>query len=171
MPVLNASAIASRILPGMLAIVALLNGSVAQEYLTQQSTDAAIDTVPQGMIFYSPRDPVDFENLRPLGSPGDLGGKVLSGNPQLSGRVDFSRNGMTAGIFKATTGKVLITFPFSEHATILRGEVTITDTATGETRSMRAGDSYFVKQGQVVIWDVKGKYVVKSFYNVVEPTP
>ena len=43
--------------------------------------------------------------------------------------------------------------------------------ATGRTRTLRTGDSYFVKQGQVVIWDVKGKYVVKSFFNIVTPAP
>ena len=61
-----------------------------------------------------------------------------------------------------------VTFPFTEHATILQGEVTITD-STGQSHLYKAGDSYFIRQGQVIIWDVKDKQVIKSFFNVVEP--
>jgi hypothetical protein len=168
---LNASAIASRILPGLLAVVALLNTGAADGHLDEPKTEAADATASQGMYFYSLHEQVDFPNLKPIDSSVDLGGRVLSGNPQLYSRVDHNANGMMAGLFMATTGVVEIKFPFSEHATILRGEVTLTDVATGQTRSLKAGDSYFVRQGQVVIWDVKGKYVVKSFFNVVTPTP
>jgi hypothetical protein len=168
---LNVSAIASRILPGLLAVVALLNTGAADGNLVEKhNTEAADATASQGMYFYPLQELVDFPNLKPIDSSVDLGGRVLSGNPQLYSRIDYSANGMTAGLFMATTGMVEIKFPFSEHATILRGEVTLTDVATGETRSLKAGDSYFVKQGQVVLWDVKGKYVLKSFFNIVTPT-
>ena len=70
----------------------------------------------------------------------------------------------------ATRGKVEVTFPFSEHATILEGEVILTD-ESGQTHTYRPGDSYFIKQGQVVIWDVKGERVIKSFFNIVEGAP
>ncbi|HZI06398.1 MAG TPA: cupin domain-containing protein, partial [Archangium sp.] len=57
--------------------------------------------------------------------------------------------------------------PFTEHATILEGEVTITD-SSGQSHDYKAGDSYLIRQGQVVRWEVKGKQVVKSFFNTVE---
>ncbi|WNG31302.1 DUF861 domain-containing protein [Cystobacter fuscus] len=117
------------------------------------------------MVVYSPRRRVDESLLRPLGDPEDIGGEVLEGNPVLSARVDFSEQGMMAGIFKATTGKVRIHFPFSEHATILEGEVTLTD-ETKQTRTLKKGDSYFIRQGQTIVWDVKGKHVIKSFFNI-----
>ncbi|WP_002629473.1 cupin domain-containing protein [Cystobacter fuscus] len=119
----------------------------------------------QSMIVYSPRRRVDESLLRPLGPPEDIGGEVLEGNPVLSARVDFSEQGMMAGIFKSTTGKVRIHFPFTEHATILEGEVTLTD-ETKQTRTLKKGDSYFIRQGQTVVWDVKGKHVIKSFFNI-----
>jgi uncharacterized cupin superfamily protein len=72
---------------------------------------------------------------------------------------------MMGGIFEATTGTVEVTFPFTEHATILEGEVTITD-ADGNTHTYRPGDSYLIEQGQVVTWDVPGERVRKSFFNI-----
>jgi uncharacterized cupin superfamily protein len=120
------------------------------------------------MVVYSPRGkPVNEAGLVPLGAPEALGGRVLEGNPEIFARVDYSRNGTTAGLFKSTTGKIEIFFPFTEHATILEGEVTLTD-ETGKSHTYKAGDSYFIRQGQVIIWEVKGKQVIKSFFNIVE---
>jgi hypothetical protein len=169
MPNQNPSAHAARFHSGMLAIIGRRNSAAAENHVTEKSLGAFDVGAPQGLIFYSSKYRLDPATFKSFGTPGDLGGKVLSGDPQLSGRVDFLKGPETAGLFMATTGKVEITFPFNEHATILHGELTLTDTATGETRSLKAGDSYFVKQGQVVIWDVKDKYVIKSFYNVVSP--
>lgn len=120
------------------------------------------------MIVYSTSVVTDELNLNDLGAPEILGGKVLEGTPKISARIDYKKNGMTAGIFEATTGTVEIHFPFTEHATILEGEVTITDNKSGNSYTYRPGDSYLIQQGQVVIWEVKGKHVRKSFFNIVE---
>jgi len=119
------------------------------------------------MRVYSPRSGVDLESLMSLGPPEALGGEVLSGEPQLYGRFDFREGNVAAGVFRATTGRIRVTFPFTEHATILEGEVTLTD-ETGKTQSFKAGDSYFIRQNQVVLWDVQGQHVVKSFFNIME---
>jgi uncharacterized cupin superfamily protein len=120
------------------------------------------------MIVYSPRgQPVDEEGFVWLGPPEGLGGRVLEGDPKIFARLDYSRGPVAAGLFKATTGKLEVTFPFTEHATILEGEVHITD-GTGQSHLYKAGDSYFIRQGQVLVWDVKGKQVIKSFFNTVE---
>ncbi|QRK13635.1 DUF861 domain-containing protein [Archangium violaceum] len=119
------------------------------------------------MVVYSKREKVDDSKFVWLGPPEAMGGQVLEGSPRLYGRIDYSKDGMAAGIFKATKGKIRVTFPFSEHATILEGKVTITD-ESGQSHTFKEGDSYFIRQGQVVIWEVKGKEVIKSFYNVVE---
>jgi uncharacterized protein len=133
------------------------------------SSSAALQgAAPSGMIVYATRGkPVDEAGFVWLGPPELLGGRVLEGDPRLYARIDHSGNGVTAGLFKATTGKIEVTFPFSEHATILEGQVTITD-STGQSHTFKAGDSYFIRQGQVVIWEVKGKQVIKSFFNTVE---
>lgn len=121
----------------------------------------------EGMRMYSPRMCVDRSSLTWLGPPGALGGEVLAGHPELYGRFDFREGNMAAGIFMATTGVIRVTFPFTEHATILEGEVSLTD-EEGRTQTFKAGDSYFIRQKQVVLWDVKGKHVLKSFFNVTQ---
>lgn len=121
------------------------------------------------MIVYSPRgQPVDESGFFWLGPTEGLGGKVLEGEPKIYARIDYMKGNVTAGLFKATTGRIEVSFPFTEHATILEGEVTITD-GTGQSHTYKAGDSYFIRQGSVVLWEVKGKQVIKSFFNVVEP--
>jgi uncharacterized cupin superfamily protein len=122
------------------------------------------------MIVYSPGPILDISRFVSLGAPENLGGKTLEGKPEILAQVDFKEGGLTAGLFMATRGKVEVTFPFSEHATILEGEVILTD-ESGQTHTYRPGDSYFIKQGQVVIWDVKGERVIKSFFNIVEGAP
>ncbi|OJH35291.1 cytoplasmic protein [Cystobacter ferrugineus] len=121
------------------------------------------------MLVYASNTTVDQSTLVPLGAPESLGGRVLAGSPTLSARVDYNARGMSAGIFKATSGRIEITFPFTEHATILEGEVTMTD-ETGQSHTFKKGDSYFVRQGQVVLWDVRTPYVIKSFFNITEST-
>ncbi len=120
------------------------------------------------MIVYQPTTPVADAELVDLGAPEGLGGKVLHGAPRIAARIDFHEGGMMAGIFEATRGTVEVTFPFTEHATILEGEVTITD-GSGQTHTYRPGESYLIKQGQVVIWDVQGERVRKSFFNITHP--
>jgi uncharacterized protein len=132
-----------------------------------ESADSA-EAAATAMIVYSPRGkPVGEAGFVSLGAPEGLGGRVLEGNPQIFARIDYAKGPVAAGLFKATTGRILITFPFTEHATILEGEVTLTD-EQGNSHSYKAGDSYFIRQGQVIVWEVKGKQVIKSFFNTVE---
>lgn len=110
-------------------------------------------------------DAVDPSAPPPLRARADeLGGRVLEGDVQLTLHVDFQQDGLTAGIFEATAGKVEIVFPFTEHATILEGEVTLTD-ERGSTRTLKPGDSYFILQGERILWDVKTPRLRKSFFN------
>ena len=96
----------------------------------------------------------------------ELGARVIEGAPTFSAAVDFHEGGMTAGVFEATRGKLEVRFPFTEHGTVLEGEVTITDEA-GLRHTYRPGDSFLISQGQVVIWDVQGPRMRKSFLNIV----
>jgi uncharacterized protein len=112
--------------------------------------------LPTGeMQVYDLRKRVDMSSLVSLGPPEALGGEVLTGTPQLFGRIDFEQGNMRAGLFMATRGLIRVTFPFTEQ--------------TGKTHRYKAGDSYFIRQGSVILWDVKGAYVLKSFFSVTEP--
>ncbi|MGW7198490.1 cupin domain-containing protein [Streptomyces chryseus] len=128
------------------------------------STDSKLDRKIE-MIVYQPHQPIDDTELNDLGDPVVLGGKVLEGHPRISARVDLDQEGLSAGVFQATTGTLEVTFPFTEHATILDGEVTITD-SDGNRHTYRPGDSYVIEQGHVVTWDVRGERVLKSFLNI-----
>jgi uncharacterized cupin superfamily protein len=165
---------------GVSVVIALLAipSALASEKSAQPVPDTAAPAAsavppvvapPVGvMVVYTPKKPVDKSTLVPFPPPEVLGGEVLTGNPKLFGRIDFQQGNMLGGLFMATTGLIRVTFPFTEHATILEGEVTLTD-ETGKSHKYKAGDSYFIRQGSVILWDVKGKYVIKSFFNVTEP--
>jgi len=90
---------------------------------------------------------------------------VLAGKPRLSTRISYRDKSVTAGIFEATRGKVEVTFPFTEYATILEGEVTIT-AESGQRHTYRKGDSYLVLGGQPVVWDVRCPRVRQSFFSL-----
>src|SRR5262245_35035029 len=86
------------------------------------------------MIVYDRGDAVpqsDLVEVSPPGGlkPGDtmLGGTVLEGVVKISVRIDYAQGNVTSGIFQATKGKVRIVFPFTEHATVIDGNVTLTD--------------------------------------------
>jgi uncharacterized cupin superfamily protein len=126
------------------------------------------------MIVYKAGEKVPESQLFDLGPPEGLGGLVLEGDPKISARIDFAHGGLVGGVFQATGGTVLIHFPFTEHATILDGEVALTD-EWGNGAHLGAGDSYFITQGSVILWEVRGERVQKTFFNrtteVDEPAP
>ncbi len=123
---------------------------------------------PAPMAVYKARHEVPDTELTDLGSPESLGGTVLSGDPKLSGRIDYGDGAATAGVFQATRGDAQIRFPFTEHATIIEGAVTLTD-PTGETHRLDPGDTYLIKQNSSILWQVAKSRVQKSFFNIVEP--
>ncbi len=147
----------------LVASVAL--GAAAPPATARASSAPAADDA--GLIVYRRGAVVPPHQLVDLGPPGDLGGQVLEGDPAISARIDFAAGGFTAGVFQATRGKVLIHFPFTEHATILSGSVELTD-VTGVTVTLGPGDSYLITQGSDILWEVRGPRVQKSFANRVE---
>src|SRR5437867_2789586 len=124
----------------------------------------AARAAPPPMIVYRAGEKVPESELFDLGPPEGLGGEVIEGDPRISARIDYATGDLLAGVFQATRGKVLIHFPFSEHAIILNGEVKLTD-EWGNSANLGAGDSYFISQGSVILWEVRGDRVQKTFFN------
>jgi uncharacterized cupin superfamily protein len=147
-------------------VAVLLAGAMT---LAGSAGAAASELEVGGMIVYEAGEPVAQSELSDLGSPESLGGTVVAGDPRISARIDHARGGVLAGVFQATRGSVLIHFPFTEHATILEGEVRLTD-QWGNRASLQAGDSYFIRQGSDILWEVNGPRVQKSFFNRTETT-
>ena len=130
--------------------------------------ETAQGTYRQGrMIVYRAGAKVPESELVELGPPASLGGTVLEGDPRISARIDYAEGGLLGGVFQATEGKVRIEFPFTEHATILDGEVELTD-RWGNNARLGPGDSYLIRQGSVILWEVPGQAVQKTFFNRTE---
>lgn len=141
-----------------------VRGDRVQKTFFNRTTE---DDEPSPMVVYKARDAVAQSELTDLGPPEGLGGTVIAGNPKISARVDYGNGPATAGVFQATRGDVLIHFPFTEHATVIEGAVTLTD-ETGQTVRLGPGDSYLIQQDSSIFWHVAQSFVQKSFFNVVE---
>ena len=61
-----------------------------------------------------------------------------------------------------------MTYPFTEHATVLEGEVELT-VAGGEPQRFAPGDSWFVKQGTEVEWKILTPRFVKHYRRTSRP--
>ncbi len=116
------------------------------------------------MVVYPAGQTVPQSDLVDLGPPANLGATVLDGDPRISARIDYSAGNLLAGVFQATRGTARILFPFTEHATIVDGEVELTDQSGNHAR-LEAGDSYLITQGSIILWEVRGRAVQKTFFN------
>ena len=104
----------------------------------------------------------DLENW---GTPEDLGAKTLEGKPQLFGRLDLGtfESAVMAGVYRATKGKFEVVYPYHEHASVKSGHIVLTD-ESGVSREFGPGDSWIVKKGETVIWDIRSEDAVKTFF-------
>ncbi|MDX6199093.1 MAG: uncharacterized protein QOJ79_2244 [Actinomycetota bacterium] len=112
---------------------------------------------------HSPGEEIDLSSFVALGSLENLGATVLEGAAEGWVRIDFDSGGLRAGQFVSSPAKIQFTFPYTEHATILEGEVTFTD-EHGRSETYQPGDSYFIARGQVMTCECDAR-VVKSFFN------
>ena len=84
--------------------------------------------------------------------------------PRASGRIDHQTPTTRTGIWHCTVGKMECTEQGDELMTILHGVVEITDTATGQTVTIKAGDSMKIFDQQRLVWNVL-EDVTKAFYG------
>lgn len=147
------------------ALALLLLTSCAADFAASAS---ALVTGEQ--IVYDVWHPVPQSELDdlPTDDPTALGGEVLAGDPRISARIDHQTATASGGVFQVTRGRLRVFYPFTEHATILWGSVTITDEA-GVSHTYFPGDSYLIGQGSVVLVDIHSHILQKSFLNIVEP--
>lgn len=118
---------------------------------------------------YAPAPP-----LRNWGAPEDLGGETLDGNVRIEGAtlLGTGRSRLSAGWFAATQGRFRLVYPFHEHATLVKGHVSLTREADGVTESFVPGDSWIIPKGTSIIWHVHSAKAVKHFmaaFDDIEP--
>lgn len=90
--------------------------------------------------------------------PTDIG---ASGNVTLKQNIDDQdldwdnpqqNNVMRMGVRESGTGTLSINYPWDEHATIIKGQLTLTLMSTGQQYTLNEGDSYLVSQNTPFTW-------------------
>lgn len=115
-------------------------------------------------MLYRPGDDVGPLDDWPFDNP-ESDYRILSGDPRASGRLDAGGPGHVtrSGIWRCTAGTFECTEQGDELMILLRGRCCITDHATGETVSLEAADTYMIRDGTRVTWDIQ-EDVTKVFF-------
>jgi hypothetical protein len=133
------------------------------------SSGVQADTSSTGVMIYKAGHPVDDSNFVDVTSQiPALGGTVLEGNPTIKIRFDSPPDpdaNTVHGVFEQLgQAKIRIVFPFDEHIQVIHGVLKITDSA-GTVSYLSPGDSYFIAQGTVILWEVLTPLFQKSFHD------
>lgn len=116
--------------------------------------------------------PVHSNNIPELdawGTVADLGSEILDGPGLCFGKMVHGdpSTPVSCGYFATVKGKFRMTYPFSEHALVVEGNVTLTDEHTGEATTYGAGDGWFVEKGTPVLWEVHSDRFTKHYVAIM----
>lgn len=111
----------------------------------------------------------NLEGAIEIGSVSNLGAEVRSGNPEakILFKLGNPETNVAVAYFQATEGSFLVDYPFSEHGTLVDGEVTLTDEATGKSVDYKAGDSWYIAKGSRIVFDVKTPSFTKHYMSIL----
>jgi len=103
-----------------------------------------------------------------LGQVENIGSETIEGDVKCAGRFDIGslETDIFGGLYSVTRGKYRVTYSFSEHATLLSGEVALTNQVTGKTVVYGPGDSWIIAKGTPVLWDIRSNKALKSYLAV-----
>ncbi|MFY8095330.1 MAG: cupin domain-containing protein [Niveispirillum sp.] len=106
--------------------------------------------------------------LDPWGTVADLGSEILDGDVKAFGRIVYGApdGPVSCGWFSCTQGRFRMVYPFTEHATVIEGEVTLTDEKTGISHHYGVGDSWFIEKGTPILWHVQSPVFTKNYFAV-----
>lgn len=112
---------------------------------------------------------VQLSELDPWGTVADLGAEILDGDVRAFGKMTFGAptDPVSSAYFGTTQGTFRMVYPFAEQATLVTGEVLLTDESSGQTTRYQAGDSWFVTKGTPVRWEVLSDSFVKHYFAAV----
>lgn len=99
------------------------------------------------------------------GTPEDIGAETLKGPIAVAGKIVFGSLEalVSGGFYAASKGRYRVVYPFHEHATLIEGELAITDEESGETIIYGPGDSWIIAKGKAVVWDIRSESIRKSY--------
>lgn len=117
------------------------------------------------MLKYKPGDDVGELESWPFDNPASAY-TIKEGEPKASGRLDAGGPGHTTrtGIWRCTKGVFECTEQGDELMTILSGRCRLIDKANGQVNELETGDSFFVRDGSRVTWDII-EDVTKVFFG------
>lgn len=120
------------------------------------------------MTLVTLRKDVQLSELDDWGSIADLGSEIIEGNVNAFGKMTFGApsDPISSAYFGTTQGKFRMVYPFTEQATLVTGEVVLTDESTGKSNRYKAGDSWFVTKGTPVLWEVANEGFVKHYLAI-----
>lgn len=106
--------------------------------------------------------------LDPWGTVADLGSEILEGDCLAFGHMVHGTPDapVSCAFFAVTKGKFVMTYPFTEHAVVVEGHLTLTDQNTGKSTTYGPGDGWFVEKGTPVLWDVHSDRFTKNYIAI-----
>jgi len=106
------------------------------------------------------------------GRPEDIGAHTVEGPITVSGKILFGslEQTVSGGLYAATHGKYRVVYAFDEHATLVDGELALTDVIAGRTVVYGPGDSWIIAQGTDILWDIRSQSILKSYLAVTRAT-
>ena len=87
----------------------------------------------------------------------DQFGKVLFRDP---------KKRLSVGVYQCGPSKFIAHYPGTESGHVLAGRATLTNNATGESITIKAGDHFFIEFGQEITWEVHE--TVRKVYAMYE---
>ena len=110
----------------------------------------------------------EVPELDSWGTAADLGSEILEGGCRASGKMVFGAPDapVSCAYFAVTTGSFRMIYPFTEHAVVVEGSVTLTDDRTGTSVTYNAGDAWLIEKGTPVTWKVEGERFVKNYMAI-----
>lgn len=82
---------------------------------------------------------IKLSALDAWGTVADLGSTILEGEVKAFGKMTFGAptDPVSSAYFGATQGKFRMEYPFNEQATVVTGEVILTEEATGNSNAIK----------------------------------
>lgn len=107
--------------------------------------------------------------LEPWGTVADLGSTIIEGDGKAFGSFTHGTPdaAVSAGFFAVTKSTFRMVYPFTEHAIVLEGEVTLKNEASGDEVTYQVGDGWTIEKGTPLLWKVHSSRFVKHYMAVV----
>ena len=111
---------------------------------------------------------IQLGELDAWGTVADLGSEILEGEVRAFGKMTYGAptDAISSAYFGTTQGKFRMVYPFNEQATVMTGQVRLTDESSGQSTVYAVGDSWFVTKGTPVLWEVLSESFVKHYLAV-----